>query len=58
MWEGGEEGGRRGLRGIMFSTHGVGGHGENSVAQRRHIVNLWHLTTLMDSDCIGILVGT
>ena len=36
----GGEGGRRGLRGIMFSTHGVGGQGENSVAQRRHIVDL------------------
>ena len=31
----GGEGGRRGLRGIMFSTHGMGDHGENSVAQRR-----------------------
>ena len=41
----------------MFSTHGVGDHRENSVAQRRHIVNLWHLTTLMDSDCIGVWVG-
>ena len=53
-----EKGGRRGLRGIMFSTHGVGNHGENSVAQRRQIVNLWHLTTLMDSDCDGVWVGT
>ena len=31
----GGEGGRRGLKGIMFCTHGVGDHGENSVAQRR-----------------------
>ena len=54
----GVEGGTRGLRGVMFSTHGVGGHGENSVAQRRHIVNLWHLTTLMYRDCIGVWVGT
>ena len=54
----GEERGRKELRGIMFSTHGVGGHGENIVAQRREIVNLWHLTTLMDSDCIGVRVGT
>ena len=46
------------LRGIMFSTHGVGDHGENSVAQRRHIVDLLHLTTLMDNDCIGVWVGT
>ena len=52
------EGGRRGLRGIMFSTHGVGNHGENSVLQRRHIVDLWHLAALMDSDCIGVWVGT
>ena len=52
----GREGGRRGLRGIMFSTHGVGGHGADSVAQRRQIVCLWHLTTLMDSDCIGVWV--
>ena len=50
--EGGEEG-RRGLRDIMFSIRGVGDHGENSVAQRRHIVDLWHLAGLMDSDCIG-----
>ena len=39
----GREGGRRGLRGIMFSTHGVGDHGENSVAQRRGIVNCGNL---------------
>ena len=52
------EGGRRGLRGIMFSTHSVGGHGENSVAQRRQTVNLWHLAALMDSDLIGVWVGT
>ena len=54
----GEERGRRELRGIMFSTHGVGGHGVNSVAQRREIMNLRHLTTLLDSDCIGVRVGT
>ena len=53
----GGEGGRRGLRGIMFSTHGVGDHGENSVAQRRHIVDLWHLAALMNSDCTGVWVG-
>ena len=35
------EGGRRGLRSIMISTHGVGGdHGEDSVAQRRQVVTL------------------
>ena len=54
----GGEGGRRGLRGIMFTTHGMGHHGKNSIAQRRHVVDLWYLTTLMDSDCIGVLVGT
>ena len=57
MWEGGYGGGRRGVRSIMFSTHGVGDHGENSVTQTRHIVDLWYLTTLMDSDCTGVWVG-
>ena len=52
------EGGRRGLRGIMFSTHGVGDHGENSVAQGRDLVELWQLAALMDSDCTGVWVGT
>ena len=32
----------------MFSTRGVGDHRENSVSQRRHIVDLWHLAALMD----------
>ena len=36
----GREGGRRGWRGIMIGTHGVGDHGEDSVAQRRQIVTL------------------
>ena len=53
----GGERGRRGLRGIMCSTHGVGDH-ENTVSHRRDIVNLWQLTALMDSDCIGVWVGT
>ena len=52
----GGEGWRRGLRYTMFSTHGVGEHGENSVAQRRHIVDLWCLAALMGSDCIGVRV--
>ena len=52
------EGGRRGLRGIIISTHGVGDHGESSVAQRRHLVDLWQLAALMDSDCIGVWVET
>ena len=42
----------------MFSIHGVGDHGENSVSQRRDIVDLWQLAALMDSDCIGVWVGT
>ena len=42
------------MRGIMFSTHGVGDHRENSVAQRRHIVDLWHLAALMDGGCGGV----
>ena len=38
----------------MISTHGVCvDHGEDSVAQRRQIVTLWHLTTLMGSDYSG-----
>ena len=45
------DGGRRGLRCIMISIHGVGGgRGEDSVAHRRQVVTLWHLTTLMNSD--------
>ena len=56
MGGGAGKGGRMGLRGIIFSTHGVRDHRENSVAQRRQII--WHLTTLMDSDCIGVWVGT
>ena len=53
----GEEGGRRGLRGIIIGTEGVGCHKENSVVQRRHVVTLWHLTMLMDSDCSGMWWG-
>ena len=49
------DGERRGLRGIMISTHGVwGGHREDSIAQRRQVVTLWHLTTLMECDCGGM----
>ena len=52
------EGGRRGVRGIMIGTHGGGrDHEEDSVAQRRQIVTLWHLTTLMGSDCHGVWGG-
>ena len=31
-----------------------GNHGEDSAAQRRQVVTLWHLTMLMDSDCNGV----
>ena len=41
----------------MFSTHSVRGHGENSVAQRRDIAQLWQLAALMDSDCSGVWGG-
>ena len=48
----GGEGGRRELKGIMIGIHDVwGDYGEDSVAQRGQIVTLWHLTTVMDSDC-------
>ena len=36
----GRKGGRRELRGIMISTHNIGGHGEGSIAQRRQVVTL------------------
>ena len=58
MWEGGSGGREKGIVGNYFSTHGVGGSRENSVAQRRQTMNLWHLTTLMDSDGTGVWVGT
>ena len=54
----GGEGGRKGLRGIMIGTHGeLGGHREDSVAQRRQVVILCHLTMLMDSDCNTVWGG-
>ena len=54
----GREVGRRGFRGIMIGTHGVGVNcGDDSVAQRRQIVTLWHLTILMGSDCNGACGG-
>ena len=52
----GGEGGRRGLRGIMIGAHGVCGVMGKTVAQRQ-IVTLWHLTTLMDSDCNRVWGG-
>ena len=43
----------------MISAHVVwGDHGEDTVAQRRHVVTLWHLIALMDIDCNGVLAGT
>ena len=39
----------------MISTYNVEGvHREGSIAQRRQVVTLQHLTTLMDSDCNGV----
>ena len=35
----------------------VWGHWEDSVAQRRQIGTLWHLATLMDSDCNEVWGG-
>ena len=54
----GGERGRRGLRGNMIDTWYGGDHGEDSVAQRRHIGHLWHLAALMNRDCTGVWVGT
>ena len=50
----GAEGGRRRLRGTMIGTHGGGGDTGKTVAQRRQIVTLWHLTILLGSDCNGV----
>ena len=42
----------------MISTHNVeGGHGADSIPQRRQVMTLWHLTMLMDSDCKGVCGG-
>ena len=54
----GGEGERRRLRSITISTHGMGDHEENSVSQRRDIVDLWQFAALMDRDSIGLWVGT
>ena len=35
----------------------VWGHREDSVAQRRQVGTLWHLTTVMNSDCNGVSGG-
>ena len=43
--------------GIMISMYNVGGYGEGCATQRRQVVILQHLTTLMDSDCNGVCGG-
>ena len=54
----GRKGLRRGIKGIMISTHNVGGGtGVGSTTQRRQVVILYHLTTLMDSDYNGVCGG-
>ena len=41
--------------GLTISTYSVWGHPrEGCATQRRLVVILQHLTTLMDSDCIGV----
>ena len=54
----GRAGGRGREKGIQghydWHTWCRGDQGEDSVALRRQIVTLWHLTTLMDSDCNGV----
>ena len=54
MGEGGLGGREKGIEGYYDWHTWHGGHGEDSVAQRRQIVNVWHLTTLIDSDCNGV----
>ena len=51
--------GQGGKRGITISRHSVGGggHREGCTTQRRQVVTLQHLTTLMDSDCKGVCGG-
>ena len=50
--------GQGGKGGIMISTHNVGGETrERQYIQRREVMILWHLTTLMDSDCNGVCGG-
>ena len=57
-------GGKGGIRagkkkgGIMISMYNVGGeHREGCATQRRQVVILQHLTTLMDSDYNGVCRG-
>ena len=53
-------GGReKGIEGYYYDwfTWCWGNHGQDSVAQRRQVVTLWHLTTLMDSDFNGVCGG-
>ena len=51
----GEGGRQKGIVGYHdWCTWCVWGHQVDNVAQRRQIGPLWHLTTLMDSDCDGV----
>ena len=53
--EGGWKGTEKGIEEYHdWCTWCVWGHGEDSVAQRRQVGTLWHLTTLMDSGCSGV----
>ena len=49
----------KGVRWGMVGEDGwcVWCHREDSVAQRRQIGTLWHLTTLIDGDCNALWVG-
>ena len=50
--------GQGGKGGITISTHNVGRrHAEGGTTQKRQVVTLQHLTTLMDSDCNGVCGG-
>ena len=58
MWEGRWGDREKGIEGYYdWHIRCEGYHRTNSVAQRRKIVTLWHLTTLMDSDCNGVSGG-
>ena len=44
--------------GLTFTRHNVGwGHAEGCATQRRQVVILQHLTTLMDTDCDRVCGG-
>ena len=57
----GGEGGIKAMKkklGIMISMYNGGVHRVGCATQRRQVVILQHLTTLMDSDCNGVCGGT